>query len=75
MHLSRMSANPHFYDYIHFLNFQEDGSVELIDGAGQLINTVARGNYRVGTVTQNSAEVTFYNLVEVNSASRLLGTS
>ena len=61
-----MSANPHFYDYIHSLNFQEDGSVEFVDGAGQAINTVAHGKYQVLNPNQNSVEILFTNVVEVN---------
>ena len=66
MQLSRMSANPHFYDYMHFLDFQEDGSVEFVDGAGQAINTVAHGKYQVLSSDQDSVDVLFRQVVEVN---------
>ena len=61
-----MSANPHFYDYIHSLHFEDNGKIEFVDGAGQVINTVARGGYRLGEVKQNSAEISFIEVVKVN---------
>lgn len=59
-------ANPHLYDYFHYLKFKEDSSVELADGAGQVINGDAHGNYRVVEATDSSAKVEFYDLVETN---------
>jgi hypothetical protein len=61
-----MAANPYYYDYIHSLYFEDDGTVELVDGAGQLVNAVATGKYRVHKIDIDSGEVEFYNLVEVN---------
>ncbi|MFH1484945.1 MAG: hypothetical protein ABIH46_02645, partial [Chloroflexota bacterium] len=42
------------------------GSVEMVDGAGQMLNTMARGKYRIHGIDASSAEVEFYELVEVN---------
>ncbi len=66
MRLPFMIANPHFYDYIHVLDFKDDQTVELVDGAGQLINTVARGHYQARDLSPSSAEVTFFGLIEVD---------
>lgn len=61
-----MAANPHFYDYVHVMLFQEDGFVKFVDGAGQCINTIARGRYKVSESPCDSAEVAFSCVVEVN---------
>lgn len=65
MPLSPLIANPHLYDYIHDLRFGDNGTVELVDGAGQLLTTRARGTY----TTHEEADtitITFTALVEVN---------
>ena len=41
-----LNANPHYYDYIHHMNFGEDGTVELWDGGGQCMNFEATGTYK-----------------------------
>jgi hypothetical protein len=61
-----MLANPQYYDYLHFLDFHDNGSVELVDGAGQVINTVARGRYQTHDLAHSIAEVTFFELIEVD---------
>jgi hypothetical protein len=33
----RISANPNFYDYLHYLLFSEDNTVNIFDGGGQCI--------------------------------------
>ncbi len=66
MRLPVMSANPHLYDYLHCLRFQDDFSVELLDGAGQVINMVTRGSYRARERYTSRLEVSFHDLVEVN---------
>jgi hypothetical protein len=63
-------ANPHFYDYIHFIEFKADGSVEMVDGAGQALNTLAHGKYRIHKIDISTAEVEFYDVVEVNPYKR-----
>jgi hypothetical protein len=66
MKLAYMLANPQLYDYVHDLDFREDGSVELKDGAGQLINCVVRGRYSVRALGDESAVVAFFELKEVD---------
>jgi hypothetical protein len=66
MRLPLMIANPHFYDYIHVLDFKDDQTVEFVDGAGQLINTVARGCYQARDLGSSSAELSFYDMIEVD---------
>ena len=63
-------ANPQFYDYLHDIKFEADGSVEMVDAAGQIINTVAHGKYRVHKIDAFKAEVEFYDLVQVNPYKR-----
>jgi hypothetical protein len=64
MELLPMDANPHLYDYAHSLDFRADGTVELLDGAGQLINTLAAGRYSVSPAGSDQATLSFYDLVE-----------
>jgi hypothetical protein len=61
-----MSAYPHYYDYLHALRFRGNGTVEFLDGAGQLINTNAIGKYRVREIDSLLAEVEFFDIVEVD---------
>jgi hypothetical protein len=64
-----MIANPHYYDYIHTLEFS-NGTVEFVDGAGQVLNAVVMGRYRVFGEDETSARIDFFNLVETNPYSR-----
>ncbi|MFL6258653.1 MAG: hypothetical protein ACJ76Y_02975 [Thermoanaerobaculia bacterium] len=59
-------ANPHFYDYRHSFKFDADGGVEMVDGAGQAFNTLAKGHYRIVVHDAASAEFEFLDLVELN---------
>jgi hypothetical protein len=61
-----MYAYPHYYDYLHTLDFQANGTVELLDGAGQLINIEAIGKYRVREIDTFLAGVEFYDVMEVH---------
>lgn len=63
----RLAANPQLYDYIHALHFRADGSVEMLDGAGQAIIAVARGNFTVENGDESSALISFKNLIEVDA--------
>lgn len=38
-------ACPHLYDYVHRITLNDDQSVELVDGAGQCLNSVASGQW------------------------------
>lgn len=59
-------ANPHLYDYLHRLNFSPSGLVEMVDGAGQVLNSLVRGRFSLQAAGQNTALVQFFDLVEVN---------
>ncbi len=65
MFLPPLITNPHLYDYIHDLRFADDGTVELVDGAGQLLTTRARGTYTAREVG-GLLTITFADLVEVD---------
>ncbi len=41
-------ANPHYYDYFHFLCLKPNKKkIKLVDGGGQKINFVAKGKYEL----------------------------
>lgn len=61
-----LSANPHFYDYVHHVTLDADGGVEMVDGAGQALNTLAKGRYRIVAQDDAKAELEFLDLVELN---------
>jgi len=61
-----LSANPHYSDYIHALFFQDEASIEMIEGAGQIINGKAVGKYQIVVVNDTTAVIELENLVEVN---------
>jgi hypothetical protein len=66
MHLPPMLANPHLYDYIHSLKFEADGTLEFVDGAGQMIHLRGHGRYEVRPIEDAKFEVAFTELVQVN---------
>ena len=41
-----LAANPHYYDYMHYMFFDED-KIEMGDGGGQSMNFEAIGRYSV----------------------------
>lgn len=43
----RLSANPNFYDYLHYMALNEDGTFKMCDGGGQSINFAANGKWRI----------------------------
>jgi hypothetical protein len=61
-----MSANPSLYDYIRDLRFEEDGRVEMVKGAGQRIDIVARGRYLVEKKDEERFVVSFQQMQEIN---------
>src|SRR5437764_1132610 len=63
---TQLDANPHFYDYRHVIKFQSQEAVELVDGAGQVFNMKARGQYRIHPAGNNTAEIEFRDLVLIN---------
>lgn len=61
----RLAANPHLYDYLHALHFSSSGAVEMLDGAGQSLNTLVKGRFSVQPRDQSSSLVHFFDLLEV----------
>lgn len=59
-------ANPHWYDYLHHFKLDEDGSVEMVDGGGQVINAVVRGKVAISPLNDTEADISFSKLVEYN---------
>jgi len=53
-------ANPHLYDYLHRLSFSPSGLVEMVDGAGQVLNSLVNGRFSLQAAGQNAALVQFF---------------
>jgi hypothetical protein len=51
------AANPNYYDYIHEVELNVDGTCRMMDGGGQTVNLVLTGNY-----TDDGETITFSNL-------------
>ncbi len=64
--IGRLNANPHYYDYFHYLVFNENGTVDMGAGAGQAIIVVVQGKYSVVKIDDYSAFINFYELSEIN---------
>src|SRR5262249_41082206 len=48
----RFDANPHYYDYLHYVDFKTfltgektSGQLEMADGAGQRMNALIKGTF------------------------------
>lgn len=67
----RFAANPHLYDYVHTLVFDPAGTVEMVDGAGQVLNTLVRGRFSVEAPGPMEFVVNFADLVEIDPYYRL----
>ncbi len=65
-----MSANPHYYDYIHWIRLEADGSVRMVDGGGQALRRELRGKFRVLVDEHGGVEVLFHDLVDVDPYER-----
>ncbi|QKF93967.1 hypothetical protein QKU48_gp0509 [Fadolivirus algeromassiliense] len=50
---TRLSANPQFYDYLHSIIFQSNGTCNFIDGAGQCICLDINGTYLIHYGSEN----------------------
>lgn len=57
-------ANPHWYDYLHHIKVETDGSLEMVDGGGQVINATVRGQLTIAPLTDTQAEAAFTKLAE-----------
>jgi hypothetical protein len=62
----RLSANPHYYDYVHLLELGEGGAVELVDGGGQALRRRVVGRLEVIGATRTRAEAWFRELFDVD---------
>lgn len=60
-----LEANPSLYDYLHRLRFFPSGVVEMLDGAGQLINAHVKGRFAVQSRDEHAALIQFFDLVEL----------
>lgn len=66
----RLDANPQFYDYIRSVSLREDGSVEMIAGAGQALRRRIVGKHRVTYSTSEEAEIHFFDLLDTDPYER-----
>jgi hypothetical protein len=55
---------------LHHFKISEDGSVEMVDGGGQVINAVVRGKFAISPLTDTEANVLFTQLIEINPYQR-----
>jgi hypothetical protein len=62
----RLVANPYLYDYVHTLEFHSAGIIEMVDGAGQRLNTLVHGRFSVEQVSPTAFLVSLTDLVEIN---------
>lgn len=62
----RFAANPQLYDYAHTLTFDPAGVVEMVDGAGQALNTLVRGKFTVEETGLSSFALAFTELVDID---------
>jgi hypothetical protein len=60
-----LEANPYLYDCIHRLRFFPSGVVEMLDGAGQLINAHVKGRFALQSGDEHTALIQFFDLVEL----------
>lgn len=63
---SVLVANPHWYDYLHFLDVKPDGQLKMVDGGGQVINAKVRGQFSMIPLSDTQAEITFTQLANYN---------
>lgn len=62
----RLSANPHYYDYLHAMDFQDNNNVKFFDGAGQCLNLVAEAKYSFTNKVKRHPDIEFRDFVEIN---------
>ena len=62
----RFFANPHLDDYVHSLDFQASGNIEMVDGAGQVLTALVRGRYAVEQLGLSQWVVRLTDLVAIN---------
>lgn len=59
-------ANPHLYDYVHQLEFNPDSSIEMVDGAGQVLNTLVKARFALSSAANASYVLHFFDVVEID---------
>jgi len=62
----RLAANPDLYDYVHYLDLDPTGTVEMVDGGGQALATLVQGRWDVALLDAATARLTLTDLVELN---------
>lgn len=65
-----ISANPHFYDYIHWVKLSDDGAVEMIAGSGQALHRRIVGKWRLLDPTPSEATLHFFDLLDTDPYER-----
>lgn len=63
-------ANPHRYDYVHNLELKQDGTVEMVAGACQVLRRRIMGRYEILPHGSTAADVRFYDLRDVDPYGR-----
>ncbi|MCX4241872.1 hypothetical protein [Paraliomyxa miuraensis] len=66
----RLSANPHRYDYLHFIEIHDDGTVEMLAGGGQALRRRIIGRLDVLEATDDRARVRFSELLDTDPYER-----
>lgn len=59
-----LSAYPYYYDYLHSIHLKFRRIVKIVDGAGQVLNSLARGKYQLHVIDGMNAELEFQELAE-----------
>ena len=65
-----LSSNPHFYDYIHFVDLREGGVVEMVAGGGQVLRRRIVGRFQVLSATASAAAISFFDLLDTDPYER-----
>jgi hypothetical protein len=60
------AANPDLYDYVYYLDLDQAGTFEMVDGGGQALATLVRGRWVVTAFDAATAHLTLTELVELN---------
>lgn len=61
-----LAANPHYYDYIHFIDLKADQQVEMVSGGGQALHRRLLGRYELSFQGEEEATLRFFDLSDVN---------
>lgn len=61
-----LCANPHYYDYIHFIKLKEGGEVDMVAGGGQALHRQLLGRYELSFPGEDEAVIRFFDITDVN---------